>query len=189
MPQHLPPIHKTFISYHTNDQRYKDLFIRKMDGHIVDKSVGDDDIDITGKHLDHIRQIIRDDYISDATVTVVLIGAATWQRKHVDWEIAASLMDTNKNPRCGLIGIILPTHPDFNQQARNPHLMPQRLAANIAGTNPYAAVYQWTKHKHVMRDWIHTAFKRRKTTLPNNTLQLYTNNRSGNPLNGWQGRI
>lgn len=186
MPQHLSPIHKTFISYHSDDQRYKDMFIRKMDGHIVDKSVGDNDIDITGKKLDHIRQIIREDYISDATVTVVLIGAAAWQRKHIDWEIGASLMDTDLDPRCGLLGIILPTHPDFNRKRRNPRLMPKRLAANINGKDPYALIYNWTRHKYVMRDWIHTAFKQRDGIPPNNNQSPYASNRRGDPSKGWR---
>ena len=33
-----------------------------------------------------MRQKIRDEYIRDATVAIVLIGPRTWQRKHVDWE-------------------------------------------------------------------------------------------------------
>ena len=43
---------------------------------------------------DTIRQRIRDNFIRDATVTVVLIGPCTWQRKYVDWEIGSSLRAT-----------------------------------------------------------------------------------------------
>ena len=50
-----------------------------------------------GLHLDEISRRIRDDYLSDSTVTVVLIGKDTWRRKHVDWEIAASIRDTWAN--------------------------------------------------------------------------------------------
>ena len=99
--------HKVFISYHVDDQEDKDRFAQMMENDIVDKSVKDDDIDDTNLKVETIRQKIRDDYIADATVTVVLIGPCTWQRKHVDWEIGSSLRDTKKNPRCGLLGILL----------------------------------------------------------------------------------
>ena len=48
-------------------------------------------------------------------MTIVLIGPCTWQRKHVDWEIGASLRKTRKNSRCGLLGILLPNHPDYKK--------------------------------------------------------------------------
>ena len=33
--------HKVFISYHHQDQKYRDKFVTMMDDAIVDKSVGD----------------------------------------------------------------------------------------------------------------------------------------------------
>ena len=69
-----------------------------MEGDIVDRSVEDGDIDDTNLSTETIRQKIRDDFIADATVTVVLIGPCTWQRKHVDWEIGSSLRATQRTP-------------------------------------------------------------------------------------------
>ena len=110
-----PPRHKVFVSFHHDDQKYKDWFVTVMKGDIVDKSVEDGDIDDRIK-VETIRQKIRDDFIADATVTIVLIGPCTWQRKHVDWEIGSSLRDTKLNSRCGLLGILLPNHPDFEKR-------------------------------------------------------------------------
>ena len=87
MYQYHSPRHKVFISFHHEDQFYKDRFAQIMEYDIVDKSVEDGDID-DNLMVETIRQKIRDDFIADATVTVVLIGTTTWQRKHVDWEIA-----------------------------------------------------------------------------------------------------
>ena len=78
-----PPRHKVFVSFHHDDQKYKDWFVTVMKDDIVDKSVEDGDIDDRIK-VETIRQKIRDDFIADATVTIVLIGPCTWQRKHVD---------------------------------------------------------------------------------------------------------
>ena len=73
----------------------------------VDKSVGDWDID-PRVNVDTVRGSSRDNVIADATVTVVLIGRCTWQRKHVDWQFGSSLRNTKRNASYGLIGIVLP---------------------------------------------------------------------------------
>ncbi len=106
--------HNVFISYHhKNDEAYKIEFERLFSG-IYDiletKAVTDGDIDPYLK-TETIRQKIRDEFIRNASVTVVLIGSETWKRKHVDWEISSSIRDTQLNSRTGLLGIILPTYP------------------------------------------------------------------------------
>ena len=40
---------------------------------------------------DYVMRRIREEYLSDTTVTLVFIGKETWTRKFVDWELAASL--------------------------------------------------------------------------------------------------
>ena len=184
MPQ--TPRHKVFISFHHDDQRYKDRFVRMMKGNVVNKSVEDRDIDDQNIKTATIRQKIRDKFIADATVTVVLIGRCTWQRKHVDWEIGSSLRKTQKNPRCGLLGILLPDHPDFEKQKRNLRLIPPRLADNCDGDNSYACLYDWESQAINIRKWIHQAFKRRDGTPPNNSREQFGSNRRGKCLAGWQ---
>ena len=108
----------------------REVFCKSLGrNHIVDKSVEDGDIG-SGLKTDTIRGRIRDEFIADATVTVVLVGRCTWQRKHVDWEIGSSLRDTTNNPRCGLLGIWLPAHPDYGSKQYRPRLLPPRLADN-----------------------------------------------------------
>lgn len=122
------PRHKVFVSFHHEDECYKCDFFDMMEDDIVDKSIEDGDIDDTRSSTETIRQKIQDNFISDATVTVVLIGpCTTWQRKHVDWEIGSSLRNTRKNSRCGLLGILLPNHMNYQTTKYNSHLIPQRL--------------------------------------------------------------
>lgn len=179
------PRHKVFISYHVDDKKHKDNFARIMEYHFVDKSVKDEDIEDTNLKVETIRQKIRDDFIADATVTVVLIGPCTWQRKHVDWEIGSSLRDTKKNPRCGLLGILLPNHPSFGGKSYAPRLIPPKLADNCNGNAPYASIYNWTSSPSSIRRWIHAAFQRRDGTSPDNSRDQYRNNRSGDCSKGW----
>ena len=178
--------HKVFVSFHHEDEYYKDVFCRAMGSDIVDKSVEDGDID-TYLQTDTIRGKIRDEFIADATVTVVLAGRCTWQRKHVDWEIGSSLRDTKKNSRCGLLGILLPTHPDHGRRPYRPRFLPPRLADNCGTVNAFAAVHDWPVHWNTatIRGWIHAAFERRRTVIPNNARRQFGRNRSGPCNGGW----
>ena len=185
------PRQKVFISYyHEGDQEYKNRLSQALRNKAVDVSVREGDIEEEGLHLDEIRRRIRDNHIAGATVTIVLIGPCTWGRKHVDWEISASLIDRPNNRRCGLIGLLLPTHPDYRKppERRNPRLMPPRLAANIEGDNPFAVVYDWPTRPvgKKLLPKIHTAFQRRlNTPWPDDGLVPFANNR-GSCERGWQ---
>lgn len=178
--------HKTFISYHhANDEAYKIAFKKIFaDVHDIiipwDVEVGDIDPNLK---TDTIRRKIRDEYLRDSTVTVVLIGAQTWQRKHIDWEIYSSLRDTTANPRSGLVGILLPTYPDFKNQKINIHTLPPRFNDNWQ--NGYAKLYRWSNSPTEVQGWIHEAFLNRDNPkfLPNLQRDLFKNNRTGNQ---WQ---
>lgn len=173
------PRHRLFVSYHHEDQAYKDKFIQMMGDDIVDESVGDGDIDDRDK-TSTIRQKIRDEFIRDASVTVVLIGPRTWQRKYVDWEIGSSLRKTKRNSRCGLLGIVLPNHPYYEKTQYRPDRMPPRLIDNVKGKDPYAIIYHWPRRNRAasIRKWVHRAFARRNGTPPNNSRDHFGRNRS-----------
>jgi hypothetical protein len=172
--------HKVFVSFHhDNDQAYKDKF-EKLFADVYDifvrRSVSMGDID-ENLPTDTIRQKIRDEYLRDSTVTVVLIGAQTWQRKHVDWEIGSSLRHTEYNPRSGLLGILLPTYPLYNQNKYHPSTIPPRLADNLSDKpKPFASIHIWTENPASVQSWIHEAFLRKDTILPNNARPLFGRN-------------
>ena len=174
--------HKVFVSYHhDNDQNYRDLFeglFSDIHDIMVSQSVQIGDID-PNLNVDTIRQKIRDEYLRDSTVTVVLIGAETWKRKHVDWEISASLRDTEFNPRSGLLGILLPTYPrpDGDPTKYSRYTIPPRLHDNIECD--FAKIYNWSEDPDGVQQWIHEAFNRRNQVNPNNSRRLFVNNRPG----------
>ena len=172
------PRHKVFISFYEEDIKYKELFVRMMGRRMVDRSVDTGDIVDAGLKTPTIRQKIRDEYIRDASVTIVLIGPCTWQRRHVDWEIGASIRKTKKNPRCGLLGIFLPNHPSIRTQSHNTRLLPPRLADNCQGNDPYALIYKWPQPwtPAQMAEWIHRAFVRRQGVPPSNARMSFGRN-------------
>ena len=114
-------MHKVFITYHhKNDQQYKDRLVRIGRQHqiFIDRSVDTDDIPDS---LDDqsIRRRIRDDYLQDSTVTILLVGTETKHRKHVDWEIYSSMIDGKVNKKSGILVVNLPTTECKNVRA--PH--------------------------------------------------------------------
>lgn len=172
--------HKVFVSYHhANDQNYRDRFehlFTNVHDIMVSESVQIGEIDPNLK-TETIRQKIRDEYLRNSTVTVVLIGSQTWQRKHVDWEISGSIRDTQSNSRSGLLGIILPTYPRISKSKYNPYTIPPRLHHNIECG--FAKIYNWSEDAAIVQEWIHEAFERRNKILPDNSYPNFVNNRSG----------
>lgn len=110
--------HKVFISYHhANDQWYKRKLVDMAAayGLFIDRSVNTEDIPDDRRSSQRIREIIRDQYLRDSTVTIVLVGTETSKRKHVDWEIYSSMIDGKVNKKSGVLVITLPkiTGPHF----------------------------------------------------------------------------
>ena len=172
--------HKVFVSFHNKDQdhknRFETLFVDIYDT-MVSKSVQDGDIDPNLK-VDTVCQIIRDKYLRDSTVTVVLIGFETWKRKHVDWEIRSSIRHTEYNSRSGLLGILLPTYPGYATNTYDPYTIPPRLHDNIECE--FATIHKWSNDPDTVQSWIHKAFKRRhENPPPDNSRLSFKNNRSG----------
>lgn len=174
------PRHKVFVSYHhANDQYYREHFEGLFSGIydiMVSKSVQIGDIN-PNIQTETIRQKVRDEYLRDSTVTVVLIGTETWKRKHVDWEIGASIRSTQYNPRSGLLGIYLPTHPDYSRDKYNRYICPPRLHFNVECN--FAKLYDWNTNPNTVQSWIHEAFERRNKINPDNFFPSFVNNRSG----------
>ncbi len=175
--------HKTFISFHhLNDENYKKIFELRFGnkfGVVAPGAVQDGDIDPSCQP-DTIRRIIRDQYLRDTSVTVVLVGAETWKRKHVDWEISSSLRNTDLNPRSGLLGVLLPTHPNHGAGHYEPTIIPPRLHDNIECG--FAEMIAWTNDPDQISEAVHRAYLRKFRVQPDNSRPLFERNRAGE---GW----
>ena len=102
-----PVRHRVFVSYqHSRDQEYYDEFCRIF--HDTHEAVFDNSLErrIDSDNVDYVIRRIRENCITGTSCTVVLVGAETWGRKYVDWEIQATLEKGH-----GLIGAYLPTAP------------------------------------------------------------------------------
>jgi len=169
--------HHVFISYHhTNDEGYRKKLEKMARDEMINGSVMDGDInpDVTPET---IRRIIRENYLRDTTVTIVLVGEETWKRKHIDWEIYSSLHRSGNKSRSGLLGIMLPTHENYQQEGYNQYLIPPRLHDNIECG--YAELIDWTTDANFINRRINAAFNRRYTYDPDLSRPLFIKNRCG----------
>lgn len=170
-------MHKVFISHYHADHSAVNNFIEKFgkgsDKVFIPKIVGDDyDTSINSDNSEYIMRVIREDYLADSTVTIVLIGDETYKRKYVDWEVAATLRNDFKNKRSGLIGIRLPGQTESNT------VTPYRLQDNV--DSGYAKVYSYTSDASTLERWLDEAWERKEyeSNKVNNTRPLFKYNRS-----------
>ncbi|WP_460540396.1 TIR domain-containing protein [Glycomyces halotolerans] len=126
--------HKCFVSYHAADADEVESFLDEFGAAFIPRVIGvtDEDPWVESNDTDYIMEKIREKYLTDSTVTIVLRGKCTWARKYVDWEIYSSLRNDSRNKRSGLMGISLPSFTE------KPRKLPTRLDDNLADGESYA---------------------------------------------------
>ena len=132
-----------------------------------------------------IREYIRDEHLKDTTVTILLVGTETKNRKHIDWELYSSMYDGTVNKKSGIIVILLPSvkseyytcahssektfYPETTQwmsidsreeyHRRYPYL-PERIIDNLLEPNAFISVINWDKlTPDILRQMIDIAYK------------------------------
>mgnify|MGYP000447168256 CR=1 FL=1 len=136
-----------------------------------------------------IREYIRDEHLKDTTVTILLVGTETKNRKHIDWELYSSMYDGTVNKKSGIIVILLPSvkseyytcahssektfYPETTQwmsidsreeyHRRYPYL-PERIIDNLLEPNAFISVINWDKlTPDILRQMIDNAYNSRAT--------------------------
>ena len=112
---------------------------------------------------------IRELYLQDSTVTIILIGECTWARRFVDWEIQSSIRNPSKGLPNGLLAIKL--RESYSK-------LPERVSLNI--NSGYSKSYKYPKNSNSLENMIEDAFKARteKVNLIINPRDRFSNNRS-----------
>ena len=99
---------KVFISFYNKDIEAKQKLLQLNNQHQIFVEGSVDTGGITDDLTDETSRLkIRDEYLRDSSVTIVLFGNETSRRKHVDWEIGSSMIDSIKSKKSGIIVIIL----------------------------------------------------------------------------------
>lgn len=169
--------HKCFISYHGADAEEVLAFVENYDDVFIPRVIGitSDDPAIESSDSDYIMDRIREKYLQDSTVTIVMIGSCTWSRKFIDWEIYSSLRRGKINRLNGVMALQLPS------VAGSGGKLPARLSDNILGVkgeDGYARYWTYPSSKQGLRSCIDEAFAARSTRshLINNSRARKINN-------------
>jgi len=99
--------HKCFLSYNSADKAAVDKFCETFSGSFIRRGLKMEDDIIDSNNTDYVMQRIRQLYLQDSTVTIVLIGKCTWARRFVDWEVQASLRNPADGYPNGVVAIQL----------------------------------------------------------------------------------
>lgn len=160
---------KVFVSYHhAEDQAYADrftaLFHEQYDA-VTDRSL---ERAIDSDNQDYIYQRIREEFITGTSCTIVLCGQQTMNRKHIDWEIKATL------DKChGLLGVNLPTNL---ANLNGSYVVPERLHDNIV--SGFAHWIRWTERPQELLSAINVARQRAfEVSLIRNAAPMMARNR------------
>lgn len=172
------PKRKVFISFFQGDRKEVDEFIDRWanrEGVFIPKVLGvsgNEDF-INSNNPEYVMSQIRDKYLGDSTVTIVLMGSCTHSRRYVDWEIKSSLRRGAYTPN-GLIGIILPS---MGTSA----ILPPRFEANWnkEHQNCYARYWIAPHSAQMLEGWIEDAFSARtlRADLIQNAAEMMKYNR------------
>ena len=177
-----------YLCYHPDDQEHVDTFLQDFDnlnGLAVwrEEALPEDILRDNNKHS--VIHKIRERYLEDSTVTLVLIGPCTYTRRAVDLELMASLhyggdemADADEADRLpnGLLGVMLPNYDNAG--------FPDRLNDNLRvpdrGTQSYADVIPYPESKEVLSEALVQAERARseRRDLVENSPHMFSEDRA-----------
>lgn len=109
--------HNCFISFKKEDEYYKNQILKKLGSERITGKALDRWID--SNDIDYIMQTIRNEYMSNTSVTIFIIGEHSSENEGSDSngdknafikrELQATLYDGKGFSRSGLLGIVLPS--------------------------------------------------------------------------------
>ncbi len=151
---------RVFISHYRGDKDEVDEFIdvfanqaKVFTPYVLGANNNDDFIN--SSNTDYVMTQIRQNYLQDTTVTIILIGSCTHSRRYVDWELKSSLRQGEYTPN-GVMGIILPS-------LGSSCYMPPRLEDNWSKNHVdcYARLCVYPSSIQKLGEWIDDAFNAR----------------------------
>ena len=160
--------HKCFISYHAADKKAVDDFCDKFVGTFIRRGIKMEDDIIDSNNTDYVMKRIRQLYLQDSTVTIVLIGKCTWARKFIDWELQASLRNPSDGYPNGVVAI---------QLWDSCQTLPDRAKLNV--DSEYSKFYEYPSSTSALTKIIDEAYDSRfnKSDLIVNPRERFINNR------------
>ncbi|MGV3459089.1 MAG: TIR domain-containing protein [Flavobacterium sp.] len=187
--------HKCFISFKTEDAAYKKFIQDELDVDMIDKSLN---TPIDSDNEDYIMRKIRQDYLSDSTVTIHLIGTRSgeylgpYEQRYIKRELQASLYHGSGNTQSGILGVVLPEvehliyKGTYNCSCGNSHnyisvkdytvtefsynyYIPNGDKCSWTEDERFCVLVKWDDFIRTPENFIHEAFLKRSHPIANKT--------------------
>jgi hypothetical protein len=147
---------KCFISFKTEDSDYKKKIQNESDIDFIDKSLNEA---IDSEDEDYIMRKIREDYLSDSTVTIHLIGEKSaenlgWEeQRFIKRELQASLYNGKGNTRNGILGVVLPNmYSSVYLGEKDCTLCDEHHGINIVNINDSTTIKEFSYNYYIPND-------------------------------------
>ena len=178
-----------YLCYHRDDQEHVDTFLRDFD-HLYGLAIGREESELpedilrdNDKHS--VIHKIRDRYLKDSIITLVLLGPCTYTRRSVDLELMASLHhgddemaspDEAERLPNGLLGIMLPNY----NSAGFPDRLNENLQVPDRGTRAYAEVIPYPQSKDELTEALREVERARteRLDLVDNSPHMFSEDRA-----------
>ncbi len=177
-----------YLCYHPEDQALVDTFLQDFD-HLNGLAVwreGELPEDILRDNDKHsVIHKIRERYLKDSAITLVLIGPCTYTRRAVDLELMASLhhggdemanADEAERLPNGLLGVLLPNYDN----AGFPDRLNENLQVPDRGTQAYANVIVYPESRDALVEALRDAERARseRRDLVDNSPHMFSEDRA-----------
>lgn len=170
---------KVFIAYHHADEVAVTRFMKHFGERnkvFITRALGEEmpgDV-INSDDARYVMSRIRDLYLQDSTVTIVMLGRCTWARRYVDWELQSSLRSGEQTTPNGVLSIELSSAG----RMRNPPRLERNLPSS-ASRFAYARRYPYPRDKNQLVGWIEDAYAARtaRSRLIDNPRERFMRNR------------
>jgi hypothetical protein len=146
--------HRVFISFKTEDKSYKNYILNNLGVEMIDKSLNEK---IDSEDEEYVMKKIREDYLSDSTVTIFLIGshssenAGKEEQVFIKKELQASLYNGKSNSRNGILGIVLPEMYDTIYKGQ--YICPTcGNSHNYVGINDSTVIKEFSINYYIPKD-------------------------------------
>ncbi len=168
---------KVYLSYDLDDRLEVEAFLNEFDYlnnsvlHRAFKALPEDVVKNSDKH--EVIHRLREQYLKDSAVTLVLLGKCTFAKRAVDLELMASLhggrddmadaADRGRLPN-GIVAVMLKSYEQNG--------FPDRLNENLVVDErelPYAVVIPYPDSKDALAEAVQEALERRRSQVPANT--------------------
>lgn len=168
---------KVYLSYDLDDRLEVEAFLDEFDflnDSVLHRNFAELPVDIVKNSDKHeVIHHLREQYLKDSAVTLLLLGKCTFAKRAVDLELMASLHGGRDDMATaaergtlpnGLVAVMLKSYDENG--------FPSRLNENLVVDErelPYAVVIPYPDSKEALAEAVQEAAERRRDKVPNNT--------------------